>query len=1031
MRKPLSAGAGREEVYAGTRLAPACGVTEPVHTPPPAGPPRSGPPLTATYRLQLGPHLDFDGARALVPYVARLGASHLYLSPVLHARGGSTHGYDVVDPSHANPALGGDAGFDRLAEAARAHGLGIVLDVVPNHMGAGPENPYWDDVLALGEGSPYARWFDVDWAAFAGRGQRQIVLPVLGDELPAALDRGDVTVALGTDGFRVRYYEHALPIDPRTAHRLFAFAHAYAFDAAGDADAVRAARDGLFAEGGASLGVEDARRAVRAFADAAAARPGVRAYADAALAAFRAGEAGRGRLEALLDLQHWRLTHWRRAWRELNYRRFFDVSDLVALRAEDPAVFDATHAWALARVARGQVHALRVDHVDGLRDPLAYLRRLRAALDTCSPGGHVPVFVEKILVGDERLRPEWPVDGTTGYEALGTLESVFVDADGAVALERAYRVTLGIGRGDPDFAEVARRGKEYVLRRSFRPEVRRAMRALLLVARGAQRGAPRGAQRVAAASAVRPAALAEALLQLAAALPVYRTYVAPAAVPNGLAGGQRGDVPGPLVADEADVVLVDEARTQVLARGAADAGAVRLAAATLSGEFPEPGAPASARVRRAAAEFALRFQQTSGPATAKGVEDTALYRYVPLASLNEVGGEPDRPLDDAVGRLHAANQERLTHTPRALVAVSTHDTKRSADARARLDALSELAPEWRRLVARWRRRHARLRLPAGPRERPAPDAGAELLLYQTLLAGWPAAGRFGDAAADDRADATFAGRVQAYLQKALREAKQHTTWTSVQADYEGAVRAFADALMTGDAGAEFRRELAALVRRVAAAGAWTSLARTLLYAAGPGTPDVYQGDELWFLALVDPDNRRPVDWALRNRLVTETDAGDRADPETRAAWWAEALRDAPTSDGAAKLRVLHAALCARRADPALFTHGTYTPLAAAGARAAHVVAFARAHAGRAVVAVAPRLVLGIAPDGGAPVGARWGDTQLVLPAHLAAARWTDALTGRAVVAGDDGALRLADVLAAAPVALLTASLSSRDSPASL
>jgi (1->4)-alpha-D-glucan 1-alpha-D-glucosylmutase len=975
----------------------------------------AGPPLTATYRLQLGPHLDFDGARELIPYLARLGVSHLYLSPVLRARGGSTHGYDVVDPSRANPALGGDAAFDRLADAARARGLGVVLDLVPNHMGTGADNPYWDDVLALGEASPYARWFDVDWEAFAGRGQRQLVLPVLGDELPAVLDRGELAAALGPSGFRVRYFDHSLPVDPRTAHRLFAFHHEHAFDDEGDADAVRAARDRLFAEGGESLGADEARRAAAAFAEAAAARPGVRAYVDAALAAFGAGEAGRGRMEALLDLQSWRVTFWRRAWRELNYRRFFDVSELVALRAEDPAVFEATHRWTLERVAAGRVHALRIDHVDGLRDPLAYLRRLRAALDARAPGGHVPVFVEKILVGEERLRPEWPVDGTTGYEALNELESVFVDPGGVRSLERGYRRTLGLGRDARDFAEIAVRGKEYVLRRSFRPEIRRAMRALLAVARGEARaeGTPER----------RPAALAEALLQLAAVLPVYRTYVTPAG------GVDAAGAPGPIAADEADVVLVDEARSAAVARGAADPGAVRFAAAVLSGEVPAPGAPASARVRRAAAEFALRFQQTSGPATAKGVEDTALYRYAPLASLNEVGGEPDRPLDDAPGRLHRANAERLTAYPYALVTVTTHDTKRSADARARLDALSEVAPRWRRLVARWRARHAGLRAPLDGRPGRAPDPGMELLLYQTLVAVWPADGRFAGAApgAEDRADAAFAERVHGYLTKAGREAKLHTTWTTVRDEYEGAVRAFADALLAGDAGAEFRRELTALVRRVAAAGAWTSLARTLLHAAGPGTPDVYQGDELWLHALVDPDNRRPVDWAARAALVADAEGaaadGGGGAAGTEAAWWGGALAGAAASPGAVKLRLLRRLLGARRDDPALFAHGRYTPLAAEGARAAHVVAFARAlgdgAAARAVVAVAPRLVLGLAGDGAPPVGARWDDTRLALPPAPAAAAWTDVVTGRAV-APRDGVVRLAEVLDVAPVALLAA-----------
>jgi (1->4)-alpha-D-glucan 1-alpha-D-glucosylmutase len=833
------------------------------------------------------------------------------------------------------------------------------------------------------------------------------VLPVLGDELPAVLDRGELRVGLEGSEFRVRYYDHSLPVDPRTAHRLFAFRHEHAFDDTGDADAVREARDRLFAEGGASLGVAEAREAVRALAAAADRRPGVRAYVDAALAAFAEGDAGRGRLEALLDLQSWRLTFWRRAWRELNYRRFFDVSDLVALRPEDPAVFEATHRWALERVAAGRVHALRIDHVDGLRDPLAYLRRLRAALDARSPGGHVPVFVEKILVGEERLRAEWPVDGTTGYEALNILESTFVDPGGVRALERGYRRTLGLARGARDFAEIAVRGKEYVLRRSFRPEIRRAVRALLAVARGAAR-AEGGA-------ALQPAVLAEALLQLAAALPVYRTYVAPA----GSDGADEDAPPGPLAADEEDVVLVDEARTVALARGAADPDAVRLAAAVLVGELPAPGAPASARVRRAAAEFALRFQQTSGPATAKGVEDTALYRYAPLASLNEVGGEPDRPLADAVARLHRANAERLASHPLALVTVTTHDTKRSADARARLDALSELAPRWRRLVARWRTRHAELRGPVDGRPGRAPDPGTELLLYQTLVAVWPAEGQ-GDGGP---ASAELVERVQGYLMKAAREAKQYTTWTTVRDEYEGAVRAFTDALLTSDAGAEFRRELSTLVRRVAAAGAWSSLARTLLHLAAPGTPDVYQGDELWLLALVDPDNRRPVDWAARAALVTEAERADDAGDDGEAGWWDAALAGAPAWPGAVKLRLLRRLLLARRRDPALFVEGAYVALTATGARSTHVAAFARTHgdgaATRAAVAVAPRLVLGLAPDGAPPVGGRWDDTRLALPPALAGMRWTDVVTGRTVAPNPDGALRLADVLSAAPVALLT------------
>ncbi|MDQ6926934.1 MAG: malto-oligosyltrehalose synthase, partial [Candidatus Eremiobacteraeota bacterium] len=676
--------------------------------------------------------------------------------------------------------------------------------------------PYWEDVLARGEASPYARWFDVDWAQLGVDRRRQIALPVLGDPPAVVLARGELVVRPSPTGPRVHYYEHSFPLNPETA-------------------------------------------------------------------AAYTGTSGTTVDAALLAQQHWRLAHWRNAWRELNYRRFFDVSDLVALRAADPAVFEATHAWALTRVEARQVHALRIDHVDGLRNPLGYLRRLRAALDARVPDAHVPVFVEKILVGDEILRAEWPTDGTTGYEALGALERVFVDAAGAATLETGYRRAVGMRPEASGFAGRAVAGKEEILRRSFRPEIRRVMRALLVAA-------PREVRR--------PPRLAEAVLRLAAALPIYRTYIVPERGPD--------DVPGPLVAAPEDRAALEAALARAIGRTPRLADDLVYVASVLVGELPVRDAPTFARTRRAAEEAALRFQQTSGPATAKGVEDTALYRWTPLASLCEVGSEPDEPLADAVAHWHAANTERLAATPHALVPVTTHDTKRGADVRARLDALSEIAPEWNALVARWRRRHAPLRRYADASEQGrAVNPAMELLLYQTLVGVWPAADP------DGVPDEVFRSRIRDYLRKAAREAKERTSWTDPDEAYEHALFGFADALIAEAAGETFRRELASVVRRVAAAGAWTALARTLLQTVAPGTPDIYQGDELWNLVLVDPDNRRPVDWTLRAHLLGEAER--ERDP---AAWWCDALRTAPVDAGAPKLRLLRAALTLRRAHPA-------------------------------------------------------------------------------------------------------------------
>ncbi|AHG91347.1 malto-oligosyltrehalose synthase [Gemmatirosa kalamazoonensis] len=938
--------------------------------------PNGAPPLTATYRLQLHAGFGFDDARAIVPYVARLGASHLYLSPVTAARPGSRHGYDVADPRAANPELGGDAAFRALCDAAHAEGLGVLVDIVPNHMGVGPANPFWMDVLRWGRDSRFAGVFDVDWSVPGREGL--LVLPVLGDDLAAVLDRRELKLDWRDDEFRFVYFEHEWPVDPRTVHRVFAFEHTQELSPKGRNQVV-ALRDALFPEGGASLDEASASRAAQSLADAVRGSAELRAYVDHVLAQFADGEAGRYRVEALLQLQNWRAVHWRRGPREINYRRFFDIGELAAVRAEDPAVFAVTHQWILDRVAEGLVDGLRVDHVDGLRDPRGYLERLRGAVDERRPGEALPILVEKILSPDEHLPPAWTTDGTTGYEYLNDLESVFVDPDGAAALEAAYRKLLRLRTDRGGFHDVAARGKEHVLRHAFDTDVRRLVRHLERAARGVAPRLPR-------------AALQEAVVQTIVGLPVYRTYL------------RVGD-DGTLDASPEDFRWIGETLARAFGHGAADRFALQFVADVLRGEWS--GKPdVSERARRAAAEFVLRFQQTSGPATAKGVEDTALYRWFPLASLCEVGGEPSRPLADAVGRLHAGNVERLMAWPRQLLAVETHDTKRSADVRARLDALSEIAPEWTRLVARWRRRHAPLHRLVN--RRGAPDANAEYLLYQTLVGVWPLGGP-----ADDAERASLKERVTTYMRKAAREAKAQTSWTDADAQYEQGLDAFVAALVEGQAGDAFREELGRLVEWIARAGWWTSLARTVIQTASPGTPDTYQGGELWALALVDPDNRRPVDFARRAELLDALDAEDWSAPDAAAA----RLLDGP-GDGRLKLHVLRTMLRLRREEPALFAAGAYRPIEVIGAAARHVVAFAREGEGRGLVVVAPRLPLGLRRDGAIPVGsAVWGDTTLLLPESAGGRRVLDRFTG--TVHTPDGArLGVGVALGVLPVACL-------------
>jgi len=840
----------------------------------------SRPQLTATYRLQLNAGFTLAMARDRVDYFSRLGVSHLYLSPVLAARRGSMHGYDVVDPTRINPELGTESDLRDLAAALHARDMGIMLDIVPNHMGIGPENAYWDDVLAHGERSRYAAWFDIDWKH--GRPNGKIVLPILGDDLDRVIDRGELSVRVGdTRTPRLAYGTTTLPIDPASLSAELQLAQ---FDP------------------------EETGELAEQYA-----RP-----------------TGRERLRELLNAQHYRLVHWRDGPREINYRRFFDVDDLVSVRVEDPAVFAQTHALILALVRDGVIDALRVDHIDGLLDPAQYLSRLRAAV-----GPDLPIVLEKILALDETLPPAWPVQGTTGYDFLNDVDDLFLDPAGFAEIDAYYRRLRRIGT--TTFRDIARAGKQAALDRALRPDVDRTVALLHDVAR-------------AAGHRWTIPELTTAVVEFISALPVYRTEVASHAA---------------LL--ETDRAVIEQTSHDADASGAPRAITTFIADALLR-------APHAAE-SDATLAFTQRFQQVSGPASAKGVEDTALYIYVPLVSRNEVGGSPDRPLDDAVERFHRGNAQRAERWPLGLVTTNTHDAKRSGDVRSRLAALSEMAHEWRRAVHRWRRLNAKHRRTV--RGRMAPDTNTEYLFYQTLIALWPAPrpARRSDDLPDRSWRDAVRTRLTDHMRKAAREAKVRTSWIEPNAEYERALESFVAEVLEPSEDAPFLADVARFVSHLAPLAASNALARLTLHLTSPGVSDIYQGDEFWNYALVDPDNRRQVDYDARASALATLSGGR---------WALDGAAPLDVYDNHVKLLVTHRLLDFRRSHIELFARGDYRPLVARGPRAQHVVAFARAFSGQTCITIASRLMAGqlafMSDDW-------WAETSVEIPAELDSPTW--------------------------------------------
>ncbi|MGE5189222.1 MAG: malto-oligosyltrehalose synthase [Gemmatimonadota bacterium] len=918
---------------------------------------------TATYRLQFNRRFGFEDARRLVPYLDALGITDVYASPLLQARRGSDHGYDVTDPARLNHELGSEAEFAAFVRALRKRGMGLILDIVPNHMAATSENGWWMDVLASGPDSPFAGFFDINWHPAKPSLERKVLLPILGEPYGRALENQELFLRLEKRGFFVHYGGMKLPLSiPSYArvlsHRIEALENTFGpdhpafrglWELIGDIEHLARPAPPERADP-VTRGREEERLKERLWR-LCAARAEVRTHVDENVRIFngRRGDAASfGLLDRLLGDQAYRLSYWRLANEEINYRRFFAINGLVGLRAEDPRVFELSHALILRLARSGRVTGLRVDHVDGLRDPRDYLAQLAARLGPASGAPGEPampfyVVVEKILARDESLPSDWPAFGTTGYDFLNTVNGVFVSARGARALEGTYSRFVG---EETTFGDVVYAKKKLIMDTLFAGE---------MYALGQHLG--RLAEQDRYARDLPRKELREALIEVTAGLPVYRTY---ARTPD---------------LSSRDRLSIGRALKEAQRRNP-DAGAPVfdfIRRVLLLESSPSlPGEP-----EREWLGFLMRWQQFTGPIMAKGVEDTATYAWCPLASLNEVGGDPASAgaVPRAFHQRMAAARDRWPHT---LNATSTHDTKRSEDVRARLDVLSELHEEWETRLLLWSRwNEAKKRTVGG---KPAPERPDEILLYQTLLGAWPLS-------RDELPG--FRERIREYMLKAAREAKVRTRWIRPHVPYENALKDFVSAVLEETGKNRFLEDFLPFQKRIARYGALNSLGQTLLKIASPGVPDFYQGTETWNFSLVDPDNRRPVDFALRARMLNAL-----VNREEQAL--ASLLRDLVDNweDGRIKLYLTHKALSFRRERADLFRDGAYLPVEASGGKKEHVLSFARRRGGDWILVAVPRLVTRIVRPGEFPLGQQaWGaKLHLVLPGNSPDA-WRNVLTG--------------------------------------
>jgi len=956
----------------------------------------------ATYRLQLNSAFTFADATALVPYLSALGISHVYCSPYLSARSNSTHGYDIIDHNAINPDLGGAEGFENLCAALRAHGMGQILDMVPNHMGVmGADNAWWMDVLENGPASVFGKFFDIDWQPVNPDMVNKVLIPVLGDQYGVVLEAGELKLVFEADrgSFSVLYFENRFPVDPRdyprvlervrralegtkvadealleTASLAAAFAHLPSRNETAPEKITERNRDKELLKRRLSRLVrehhvlmEAIEHAVRGFNG----MPGERASFNA--------------LDALLEAQAYRLAFWRVASDEINYRRFFDINDLAALRMEDEAVFSATHGLVLSLAAKGKIDGLRIDHSDGLYDPAQYFRRLQqhyarlSGLDIPDrepdgrPARPLYVVVEKIAARHEHVPTSWAVHGTTGYRFATVVNALFVDRLARSKLSRVWTVFTG---EHADFEEAAYRAKREITRSALASELTVLATELLRIARADRRTRDYTFN-----------TLRHAIAEVAACLPVYRTYVAERLTPQ-------------------DRRYIDWAVAQARQKSrTADEPAIDFLRQVLLVSPPKEAPPELKRRYRA---FAMKFQQFTSPVAAKGVEDTSFYSFNRLASLNEVGGDPDM-FGMAVSAFHGASADRAGRWSHTMLATSTHDNKRAEDVRCRIDVISEMPAAWRLTLRRWSRMNAvhRRKIDGDP----APSRNDEYFLYQALL------GTFPNEALDAPGLETYRERIETYMLKAVREAKAHSSWVNIDAEYEQAMAGFVRGLLGRLESNPFLDDLRLQARPVAWFGMLNSLSMTLVKLTSPGVPDTYQGTELFDLSLVDPDNRRPVDYDHRRQLLEQLQHVAAAPPESIAASVRGFFDHA--YDGRTKLWLMWRILNFRRAHDDLFLKGDYHPVAITGKRLRNVVAYARRLGDTGIVVAAGRLFasMGLA-SGTLPVGeAIWSDTALDLPFLPAGAILVNLLTGESLKTDASARLALAQAMAHFPGAL--------------